>query len=437
MSRIPLLLWIVALCWLLSGPARAFDIQQVVSPGGIEAWLIEDHSNPIIALKIGFRGGAGLDPVGKEGLAIFAAATIDEGAGDLDSEAFQRTLADQSISLSFDAGRDSVSGSLATLTENRDQAFDLLRRALTAPRFDDEAVERIREQLLVNARREETNPSAVAGKRLMAHLFPDHPYGRTTDGSPASLVTITHDDLRTFVAARFGRDNLVIGVVGDITAADLAPILDTTFGGLPEKAAPWELPDAEPAADGSVEIIDMDVAQSAITFAHGGIRRDNPDFYAATVMNYLLGGGSFKSRLYTEVREKRGLAYSVYSYLYPLDHAALLAGGAGTANARAGETVQVLRDVWRGMARDGISQSELEDAKTYLTGSFPLRFTSSGKIAGILMAVQMENLGIDYLDRRNDLIEAVTLEDVNRVISRLLQPDKMTFVIVGRPEGVN
>jgi zinc protease len=417
-------------------PAAAIEVERVLSPGGIEAWLVRDHANPIIAVSIAWRGGGGLDPAGKEGLARMVSATLDEGAGDLDSQAFQRRLEDLAVSLRFDAGYDSFSGRLKTLTRNRDAAFELMRLAVTAPRFDAEPVERIRGQIVAGLRRDSEDPDTIARRTMSRTLFSGHPYGRPTRGTEQSVAAIGVDDLRKFTAQRLARDNMVIGVVGDIEPETLAGLLDGTFGGLPARALPWALPEVEPAATGKVIVVKKNVPQSVIVFAHGGLKRDHPDYYTAVVMNYILGGGTFASRLHHEVREKRGLAYSVYSALYPYDHAAMIWGGAGTANARVGETVGVVRDEWRRMAIEGVGETELADAKTYLSGSFPLRFSSSGRIASILVAMQLDDLGIDYLERRNGLIEAVTRDGVNGVARHLLDPEKLTMVVVGQPEGL-
>jgi len=415
--------------------AGAVDVQRVTADG-IEAWLVEDHSNPIIAVAIAFRGGGALDPAGKEGQARMAAALLDEGAGNLDSQAFQGRLEDLAVRLRFNAGLDTVGGSLRTLSENRDAAFDMLRLALTQPRFDAEPVARIRSQIAASLRQSAEDPNSVANERMFAALFPDHGYGRTVEGTLESIATITADDLRGFVGQRLARDNLVIGVVGDITPEELARLLQSTFGDLPETSAPASVPDVAPVTTGGTIVVEKPARQSAIVFAQRGLKRDDPDFYAATVLNHILGGGSFTSRLYDQVREKRGLAYSVHTSLAPLDHAAMIIGGAGTANERAAETVSVIRDQWRRVAEGGVTADELADTKTYLTGSFPLRFTSSNRIARILVAMQMEDLGIDYLDRRNGLIEEVTLDDVNRLAATLLDPDTLTFVVAGRPDGI-
>lgn len=428
---------LLAALLLLAVPAAAGVKIQRVTAGGIEAWLVEDHTNPIIAVRVAFRGsGAAADPAEKGGLARMASGLLDEGAGELDSQAFQARLQDLAISLSFDAGLDDFGGSLQTLSQNRDEAFRLLRLALTRPRFDPEPVARIRSQLQAGLRRDAEDPETVASLRLWAALFPDHPYGRPTDGTEASLGRIDAADLRAFAAGRLGRDRLILGVVGDIDAARLAALLPATFADLPERSTATATPAVQPATGGAVTVVDMDIPQSAITFAQAGLKRDDPRFYALTVLNQILGGHGLTSRLFEEVREQRGLVYSVGTGLVPLDHSALILGNAGTANERVGETIAVIREQWRRFAERGATDAELADSKTFLTGSFALRFAGSGRLAGLLASIQLQNLGIDYLDRRNALIEAVSNEDVGRLARELLTPDALRFVVVGRPQGL-
>jgi zinc protease len=417
-------------------PAAALDIQEVTSDTGVTAWLVEDHSNPVISMQIAFEGGAALDPRDKAGLARMVAALLDEGAGDMDSQTFRSALEERSIKLSFDAGEDGLYGTLQTLTENRDEAFEFLGLALGQPRFDEEPVSRIRSQMLSSLANDLTDPGTIAQRSYNGLAFPDHPYGVPSDGYPHTIEAITREDLETFAAERFGKDRLLIGIAGDIAAEELKPLLDMAFGGLPEKASDFEIPEAEVHAKGETAVIEMEVPQSRVVFGHRGVKRSHPDYYAASIVNYILGGGSFASRLFEEVREKRGLAYSVYTYLRTLDHAGMVMGGVGTANARVGESLEVIREEWRRLSENGPTEQEVADAKTYLTGSFPLNLTSTRSIASILVGVQIEDLGIDYINRRNDLIEAVSVEDARRVAAELLKPGNLTVVVVGKPEGV-
>lgn len=430
-------LFVVAGLVLMPWTAHAVEVERVVSPGGIEAWLVEDHTNPVVSLKFAFQGAGGAaDPADQQGLANLAASTMDEGAGDLDSQAFQGRLADRSIELKFRAGMDNFSGEVRTLAERTDEAFGLLHLALTQPRFYAEPVERIKSQILSGIRRDSEKPNSVAFDALMAGLFPNHGYGRRTDGTEETVSPLGPEQLRAFATKRLGLSALKIGVVGDITPDQLGPLLDKTFGDLPARPRAHLVDPVRPQSSGRVSVIQKDLVQSAIAFGHGGVKRDHPDFYAVLVMNHILGGGSFTSRLYQEVREKRGLAYSVGTGLYAMDGAGLIVGSAGTENGRVGETLQIVHDEWRRMMLGDIARRELDDAKTYLTGAFPLTFTSTGKIANVLVSMQLDDLGMDYLDRRADLIGAVTLADVKRVAAKYLHPERLDIVVVGRPDGL-
>ena len=428
--------------WLLSflivvAPASASTrIEKVTSPGGVTAWLVQDRSVPIISLSLSFAGGAALDPAGKGGLADMVSGLLDEGAGDLDSQAYQKALKDISASISFDAGRDYFHGSLRTLSRNRSKAFRLLRLALGAPRFETEPVERIRSQLIAGLKSEKDNPRRIAGRTWFRLVFPKHPYGNPVAGTMKSVKAIEPKDLRGFVKRRFARDRLIIGVVGDITPRELARRLDDVFGRLPAKSDPIRIKEARPRGAGKVVVVRKPIPQSIVIFGQRGVKRDDPDYYAAYVMNYILGGGGFSSRLTEEVREKRGLAYSVYSYLNPMNHAGLIMGGMGTQNARVADSLSIVRAEWQRIAQRGVERNELKAAKTYINGSFPLRLDSGRRIAGMLVAIQVNKLGIDYLDRRAKFIDAVTGADVKRVAGRLLKERKLTVVVVGDPKGM-
>ncbi|WP_246148882.1 M16 family metallopeptidase [Skermanella pratensis] len=416
--------------------ARAIDIKRVVSPGGIEAWLVQDSKIPLLAIKFAFKGGVETDPAGKEGLANLASTLLDEGAGPHDSQEFQRRLADNSISISFTATMDGFYGGVETLVETQEEAFELARLALTEPRFDQEAVERMRSGVLAQIRREQGDPDFLARRALYETAFPDHPYGRRARGTAESVESIKRDDLRAFVRQRFAKDNLTVAVTGDISPEQLGPVLDRIFGGLPDKAAVKPPADTVPKGAGATVLVPRPLPQTVVLMSQPGVKRNDPDWFPATIVNYVLGGGSFSSRLMEEIREKRGLTYGVYSYLVPFQHAAMVMAGGSTANQNAGTMVDLMKEEWRRMQEQGVTQEELDNAKTYLTGSFPLQFTSSEAVADVLLQVQRDGLGIDYLDRRSDLINAVTLEDVKRVAGRLLDPAALLTVVVGRPEGI-
>ncbi len=407
-------------------------VQQVVSPGGIKAYLISEPAIPFMSLGMRFRGGAIGDPEGKEGLAYLLSSVLDEGAGDMDSQAFRTELEDLAIKLSFDAGRDSFTGELKTLTVNRDRAFELLRLALNEPRFDDEPVDRIRGQIQASLRRRSQDPDYLASRNWFQSAFENHVYARPVQGTIESIEAITTDDFRNFVSQRLAQDNLLIGVAGDITAEELGPLLDHAFGGLPKESVKLSPAMTEPSETGTT-VVRQDVPQSKVLFGQKGMERKDPDFYAAYVTNYILGGGGFTSRLTSEIREARGLAYSVYSYLYPTEFAPIWLGGLGTNNASVSEALDVVRQELHRMVEGEIEQKELDDAKTYLTGSFPLRLTSNDRIASLLVSMQADDLGPNYLEERNSFIEAVTLKDVKRAAARLYDPESLLTVVVGNP----
>jgi zinc protease len=421
---------------LAAQPSQAMTkIERVVSPGGIEAWLVREPSVPLIALEFSFRGGASQDPADKPGTAYMVASSLDEGAGDLDSKAFARLIDNNAIELSFRANRDDFRGSLKVLSARKDIGFDLLRQSLTAPRFDAEPVERVRAQMMTALKRETTSPSDIGSRLWWRTAFPEHPYGRPTNGTLEAVPAIQQADLKAYVGRVLARDNLKIGVVGDIDAKELGLVLDRVFGALPAKADLHKVPDVSLASVGKTLEVELDVPQTVVSFGGIGIPRKDPDYITAFIVNHILGGGSFSSRLYKEVREKRGLAYSVYSYLLPLDSTALFMGGTQTRTDKAKEALGLIEEEIKRLAVSGPSEEELDKAKSYLKGSYALNFDTSTKIAGQLVQLQVDELGIDYWERRNSLIDSVTLIDVRRVAKRLLDGGVLTTV-VGRPPAI-
>ena len=438
----------MAMRWMMSGllaallmslsaalsAASAMKIQVVTSPGGIKAWLVESHEVPLIAMRFAFEGGAAQDPSDKGGLAYFVSGMLDEGAGDLTSVAFQERVEETAIRMSFDATRDIFMGSFQTLSEKSDEGFELLRLAINEPRFDQDAVSRIRGQILAGIEFDANDPQNVAALEWYKMAFADHPYARPVKGTAESVGAIGPDDLKSYVTKVFARDKLKVAVVGDIDAEALGKMLDQVFGGLPQSGSLRSVPEAAPPIGPSQKIVEMNVPQSVAQFGHRAFKRQDDDFVASYVLNYILGGGGFSSRLMEEVREKRGLAYSVYSYVHPYERAAIYAGNVATKNEAIQQSMDVIRGEIARMAETGPSAEELKKAKQYLVGSYALRFDTSNKIASQLIWIQIQNLGLDYIDKRNSLIEAVSLEDVKRVAKRLLKADGLIVTIVGKPE---
>ncbi len=414
-------------------PAQAMKIQTIKSPGGIEAWLVEEHANPLMAMRFAFEGGNAQDPLGKDGVANFLTAMLDEGAGDIHSNDFQERMEEIAMRMSYEDSRDAFYGNFETLTANRDKAVELLRLALTKPRFDPDAVERIRQQLLANLVYADRDPEKVAAKEWFATAFAGHSYGRPSQGTEATIGAITRDDLEAYRRRVFAKSNLKVVAVGDITADELGRLLDTVFGDLPDKADLSPVPQATPVTGGKEQLIEMNIPQSVAVFGLNAMPRKDPDFMTAFVLNQLIGGGGFASRLMEEVREKRGLAYSVYSYIQPFRHASILTGGVASKNEVIGQSLDVIRAELKKIAEQGPTPYEFENAKKYLTGSYALRFDTNAKIASQLLGLYEDDFGPDYVEKRNSLIEAITLDDAKRVAKRLLDNDNLIVTIVGKP----
>jgi len=421
---------------LIAVPAQAVDIEEVTSPGGIKAWLVQEPSIPFMALEIRFKGGASLDRDGKRGAAYLMSGLLDEGAGELDSTAFSTAAEELALQFNFDVSADSFSVSAQFLTENRDAAADLLRKAINAPRFDQDAVDRVRGQVLSILASDAKDPNEIAGVTFAELAYGDHPYGSKLEGTPESVTALTRDDLIQSHRDLLVRDRVYVGAVGDITPEQLGVLLDNLLGDLPEGGP--DMPGPAPFnLSGGETVVPFDTPQSVALFGHAGIKRTDPDFFPAFVMNQVLGAGGFGSRLMEEVREKRGLTYGVYSYLVLREHVDLMMGQVSSSNDVVAEAIDVIRAEWAKLAADGVTEEELETAKTYLTGAYPLRFDGNGQIATILVAMQFDNLPIDYIETRNSKVEAVTLDDIKRVAARLMKPEDLHFVVVGQPEGLD
>lgn len=415
--------------------ASAMTIEKIVSPSGIEAWLVHENAVPLVTLNYAFHGGASQDEADKAGTANLVADLLDEGAGELDSKAYHERLENHAIELGFQVGRDYLHGSLRALNEHRDEAFDLLRLALTQPRFDAEAVGRVREQELAILRRDTTNPNDLASKNWWRAAFPDHPYGRETKGTLESVPRIAADDLRNYVRRVFARNELKVSIVGDVDPKTAGALIDRAFAGLPAKNDLRPVPDATPSGLGRRIVINVDVPQAVVTFGGKGIARHDPQFMAAYIVNHVLGGGSFSSRLYREVREKRGLAYGVSDSLVWFRNAAVVLGGTATRADRTADALAVIEHEVKRMAQDGPTADELASAKSFLKGSYALTLDTSSKIAAQLTQIQIDNLGIDYIQRRGTLIDAVTIDDA-KVAARRLYSGNMLVTVAGRPKGL-
>ncbi|MFK4821765.1 M16 family metallopeptidase [Ochrobactrum quorumnocens] len=412
---------------ILNLPAYAIEIQEVVSPKGIKAWLVEDSSVPLISMRFSFKGGTSQDPGGKEGLANLMTGLFDEGAGDLDSDSFQDRIDNLGAEMSFSASPDSVSGNIRMLAENRDAVNGLLALAVNKPRFDQDAIDRIRQQVVASLEASQRNPSTIASRKFSEVLYGNHPYGRPDEGTVKSLQSISREDLVNFHRKNFARDRLTIGVVGSINAKDLGEMLDKVFGDLPANAELVPVPDAKLAL-GTTTSLSFDMPQTSISFVYPAVPRKDPEFFASYLMNHILGGG-FTSRLYAEVREKRGLAYSVSSSMALRDHVSALTISTATRPEKAQESLKIIREQVAAMANDGPTEAELAAAKSYLKGSYAVNnLDSSVSIADTLVGLQEAGLDRDYIDKRAELIDAVTLDQVKAIAKKLLEAEPAILI---------
>ena len=414
--------------------ASTVKIQDVTSPGGIKAWLVEDHTLPVISISFSFQAGGAYDPPGKKGLASFVAGMLTEGCGTLNAKAFHETLQDYAIEIGFSSSKDRLMGSFRTTVPHKQKAFDLLKLVLTAPRFDSDQVAKLKAQTLATLLNLEKNPGFLAGKNLMKKTFPGHPYGFSTSGERGDIETLTSEDLKGFLKDRFSLDGFLIGVCGDITAKELGVILDQVFGTLPTKTTAKTIEKPTPVFDGGTTVIRTPHPQSNAYFMQSSHKFTHKDFMKMMILDHILGGG-FETRLMQEVREKRGLAYSVSTNLVPYDKVGLWMGAVGTQNARMSESIDLIRKEWTRMRDRGVTAKELKDAKTYLVGRFPLNFTSTGQTASILHAYQSYGFKKSYINKRKERIQGVSLRDLNAFAKTFLKPEELSFVIVGDPEG--
>jgi len=417
---------------LAPGNCSVSDVQVVTSPGGVTAWLVEEDFVPTIAMEMAWRGGAAIEPEGKSGLGWLLGYMMNEGAGDLDTAAYGARMEDLSVDFGCGVGLDWTTCSFATLTATADESFEMLRLAFAAPRMDTEPFERAKRELIVGQSEAEMDPRTQASRTMNEALIPSHAYARYPTAQ--SVSGATKDDVRKLMRQLMTKDRLIVVVVGDISAEELKPRLDQVFGALPRTAALPAIADAvvKPAA-GDPIVKALPQSQTLVMFSGPGIKREDPDFYAAYLLNYVLGGGGLSSRLADEIREKRGLTYGVATGLSIQPHLWRWTGSSSTMNQTAGEVMRLVRENIARLGREGPTEAEMLEAKAYITGSFPLAFDSNSKIARNLLGFRQDGLGVSYVEERNAMFEAVTMADLKRVAAQYMKPENFTFVMVGQP----
>ena len=414
-------------------PASAADIRQIESPGGIKAWLVVERSIPLISVRFAFAGGAVTDPPGKEGLAALMTNLLTEGAGQYDTDEFGLRLSEEGSELSVSAGRDRIIGGLDSLTKRFAASAELLRLALSRPRFDASAVERARKQHLSSLERAAKVPRNVAFDKWYATAFPNHPVGRPSDGTPDSVSSITRADIVAQHRRLLAKNSLKIVIVGDIGEADATKSLDLIFGELPDKVT-VDLPDKPVMRQDPANIIvSMEQPLATAAFGFASLPFTHPNYPAFLILKQIVGSGDFDSVLMEEIRVKRGLAYAAQASIIHTNLTSVVLGGMSTKNENMGKALTVLREVLQRIVREGPTEAQFENAKRYLIGSYVLDFDTNRKLAALLLRIWLNGNGPDFLGQRNKLIERVTLDDVNRVAGNVLRLDRMIVVTVGKP----
>ena len=409
----------------------ALDVEEIVSDKNIRAWIVEDNSIPIISMNLTFKGGAYFDPLTKEGTSTFVAALLDEGAGNLSSKEFKEEMNDLGMKIDFRSSKDEFSITFQTISKNKKKSFELLRRAILEPRFDSEEIEKIRNQIISSIKINESNIRSFSSQQFEKNFYLDHKFSRNVEGSLKSIKNIKKPDLEEYIKFFFTKSNLIIGISGDISKSEMKKQLDSTFGDLP-KGDPknFIIKGIEKVKTGELRIKKKS-PQTSVFFGHIGLSRDDEKYFAARIANYVLGGGGFQSKLYKKIREENGLVYSIYSYLLPNAGGGIILGGFQTKNENVKTTLKLLKKEWSKIREKGISQEELDNAKSYFIGSFSRSFSSTKSIAALLNTVQTYKLGIDYFNKRSKIIKDLDLEFVNNVCKDFFKPSELFFTIVG------
>lgn len=436
---------ILAFIFFLSLNAQAqknekpfIKIQEIKTTGGLTIWHVEDQTLPIISLKFIFKDqGTSFDTKDKQGLARLLSNTMDEGAGEFDAQSFQKQLSDNSISLGFNAGRDHFGGDIKTLSRNKEKAFELLSIALKSPRFDEESIMRMRDANIARIKSSLSEPDWISARILNDQFFKNHPYAQNSGGTISGLQNITQDDLRNAFERTISKDNLLIASAGAITAHEISEAADKIFGTLPSETKKTKLESVTHSTEPRIYLFQKDIPQTIIDIGLPVFDHKDPDYYALEVLNYIFGGAGFGSRLMEMAREKNGLTYGIYSRLQDMEYGDMMSISTSTKNENVGQILSIISTEMQKLRTDKVSEEELSDAKSYITGSMPLSLKSTEDFTNIALSLQAEDKPIDYLDTYDDKINAVTVDDVLRAANRVLKPDGMVTILVGNPTNIN
>ncbi len=411
----------------------ALEFDQLKTKSGISFWFVKDSSIPIVSVSFSFRGGSYLENEKKQGLSNLMTSLLDEGTRNLSASEFKEVMKLNGMKLNISSQKDKIEGSFQVITSQVSEGFKLFYEALNHPRFDDSEIEKVRKQIISSIKIDQSNIPTIASNLFNKNFFGDHSFSRNIKGTIESIKKINRNDLIDFRKKAFQKSNLVIGVSGNIDKNEIKKLIDLVFSEMNDSFKISKLEKFLSLSQGD-KIFKITTPQTSVLFGHPGFERNNDNFFALRVANYILGGGGFQSRLYNNIREKKGLVYSIYSYLLPYESDGVLIGGFQTRNESVYKTVNTVKNEWDRMRKIGISKEEFQNAKDYFNGSFTRNFTSTLSIARLLQVVQYYKLGEDYFNRREEIINNLELDKVNKVIFETFDSSKLFFMIVGEPE---
>ena len=423
---------VLVMCSTTTGLAADIAPMRFIAPNGMTVLVLEQHFLPIVEIHALIKAGAAQDPPEKAGVANLVASLLDEGTTTRSSKQLAEQIDFVGGSLAVQAGEDYTTASARTLKKDIDLGFTLLADILQHPAFPKQEFERVRSQILGEISSDNDDPGHVAMKTFNQLVFQNHPYRWPVNGTEETLSKITLAEVQSFYTKEYLPNQVILTIVGDVTAEQATTLVQTHFGSWKKGVVPSRAVKKPPAIDKkTVQLVEKDLTQSTIVIGHPGISRTNPDFYAVTVMNHILGAGGFSSRLMDSIRDKQGLAYGIMSH-----YDARVMPGSFWINlqTRTETTNQAISGVlieMKAIREAPVSDQELADAKAFLMGSFPLRLDSTSKLAQVLAQVEFFGLGFDYFSQYPKWIERVTKEDVQRVAKQYLDPQHYALVVVG------
>lgn len=424
-----MILWLAQEAW-------ALEVKEFTVAKNVGVWMVEDYHVPVVHVSITFKdAGAASDPKGLEGRAAMAAEMLLEGTTTLDAESFNKALEEGAIEFDTSITPDYFTITLHTLAENKDRAFDLMTQALHHAAMAPAKLDEVKQRIKAAIKQRESTPAYAAQMEWLAQAFPNHPYGRPVYGTQSSVEQLSTEQLNQYRRTHLTRQNVVVSLVGAIKESEAESLLERVLAPLPETFTPdAPVADTELADQPITKHVARDVPQSVIVFGKKGLARSDKDFYAAYVANYLLGGKGLSSRLSEAIRQTHGLAYDVSSELQPMSHASVWQGGFGTRHGGERKAIALLQENMQSMVDQGVTKDEFDAAISYITGSYPLNLDRSESIATYLTLMQLHDLGKDYFEKRNSYFLDVTLDQVNRVVKTLFNPQSLILVQAGRAE---